>query len=206
MDKDKKPKKNKKLKMTVGIVGLILAILFTFSSVMAVTYGIGPLVTLWEMVLGRELGKDQTIATEDTTSTTLPGKELDKSQGDAADGEYVGKTAEEIKAELEKQQVYVTAAVSSLATFDSGKKGAEGSWIVENVPENDVVQQAEIYLGDKCVARSAVIYPGQHIDKVKLMEDVQPGTYDVTAYLNYFIPQTEEYISKAGFKITLTVK
>lgn len=134
-----------------------------------------------------------------------PSVTLDPDTGEAIGGDYQGRTHEQILRDLESQQLMVTATLSSHAVFDSGRSGGLGSWMVENVKENDVIQQAEIYLGDRCIARSAAIRPGQHIQSIKLLEDIPAGTHDVTAYLNYFFVDTETFISKAGFNIKLTV-
>lgn len=125
--------------------------------------------------------------------------------GQAEDGRAVGRTQEELLAELKKQQMMVTDTLSSNATFVSGKPGAEGNWIVENVPGNKVIQQAEIYMEDLCVARSAALSPGQHMKTIKLLREVPAGTHSVTAYLNYFSADTKKYIGKAGFNIKLTI-
>ncbi len=117
----------------------------------------------------------------------------------------MGKSREEILAELERRQLLVTDTLSSHASFPSGEAGTLGEWMVENIPDNEVIQQAEIRIGERCVARSAVLQPGQHVSQVRLLEDVPAGTHEAVAYLNYFTKDTQEYISKAGFDIHLTV-
>jgi hypothetical protein len=116
-----------------------------------------------------------------------------------------GKTHEEILADLEKQQVIVTDTLSSHAAFPSGKKGTAGEWMIENVKTNNVIQQGEIYLGDVCIARSAPLLPGQHVESITLIEDVPAGTREVIAYMNYFNCDTQAFISRAGFNIKMTV-
>lgn len=131
--------------------------------------------------------------------------QLDPGAGDALSGGYKGKTREEILTELQEKQVQVTDTISSHASFATGTAGDLGEWIVENIPGNTVIQQAEIYLDGKCIARSAAIQPGQHIRQVRLIETVPKGVYDVVAYLNYFTQDTQSYISKAGFNIKMTI-
>ncbi len=130
---------------------------------------------------------------------------IDPDAGEALEGAYVGKSREEILAELERRQLLVTDTLSSHASFPSGEAGTLGEWMVENIPDNEVIQQAEIRIGERCVARSAVLQPGQHVSQVRLLEDVPAGTHEAVAYLNYFTKDTQEYISKAGFDIHLTV-
>lgn len=126
--------------------------------------------------------------------------------GNALDGGYKAKTKEQILSDLQKAQVTVTDKISSSAVFDSGAKGSYGTWIVENLPENNVVMQCEIYDGEKLLVKSVPIYPNQHIERIELLEPVEAGYHDVTAYINYFTLDTKTYISKAGYKISLNVK
>jgi len=130
---------------------------------------------------------------------------IDPDAGEALEGSYEGKTREEILAELERRQLLVTDTLSSHASFPSGEAGTLGEWMVENISGNEVIQQAEIRIGERCVARSAVLQPGQHVSQVRLLEEVPAGTHEAIAYLNYYTTDTQDYISKAGFDIRLTV-
>lgn len=126
--------------------------------------------------------------------------------GSALDGDYKAKTNEQILSDLQKAQATVTDKISSSAVFESGAKGSLGTWIVENLPENNVIMQCEIYDGEKLLAKSVPIYPNQHIERIELLEPVETGSHDFTAYINYFALDTKAYISKAGYKINLTIK
>ena len=138
-------------------------------------------------------------------SSTVESIKLEEN-GTAADGVAQSKTSEEILNDLQKAQVNVTDKLSSNIFFQSGNSGTEGSWTVENLESNNVIMQCEVYLDDKLIARSVPIKPNQHIDTITLSEDITSGQYDVIAYVNYFKLDTSEYISKAGFKIKLTVQ
>lgn len=127
-------------------------------------------------------------------------------KGSALDGEAKEKEREEIMSELEKRQLVVTDNLSSNITFSSGKAGTVGDWMVENSRENNIIQQAEVYLGEILIVKSAPIYPNQHINGVDLLENIESGEYEVTAYLNYYDIGTKEFISKAGYNIHLTVR
>lgn len=126
--------------------------------------------------------------------------------GSAVNGAAQSKTSEEILKDLQKAQINVTDRLSSSILFPNGKAGAVGSWTVENLKTNNVIMQCEVFMNDKLVARSAPIKPDQHIENITLLENVKVGQYDVIAYVNYFSLDTNEYISKAGFKIKLTVQ
>lgn len=126
--------------------------------------------------------------------------------GSSIDGETQSKSREDILKDLEKQQLIVTDKLSSNITFDSGKVGVIGEWIVENLKENNIIQQAEVYLDEVIIAKSTPIYPNQHITGVELLSPIDAGEYEVTAYLNYYDIETKEFISKAGYSVHLTVR
>lgn len=126
--------------------------------------------------------------------------------GDALEGAAATKSREEIMDALKKQQLVVTDKLSSNITFPSGKAGTIGDWVVENPSVNNIIQQAQVYLADNLIAESAPIYPNQHIESIELKQDVPSGEYDVTAYINYYNIDNKEFISKAGYKIHLTVR
>lgn len=134
-----------------------------------------------------------------------PTSSLDQS-GDAIDGAASPKSKEEMLDDLEKQQLVVTDKLSSNITFPSGNSGVIGDWIVENPSSNNIIQQAEVYFENQLIAKSVPIYPNQHIKKIELKQDIQPGEYDAVAYVNYYNMETKAYISKAGYKIHLTVR
>ena len=142
-----------------------------------------------------------TVASSGKENSTL----IDVS-GSAIDGMSESKTPEQVLEELKKAQINVTDEISSHILFPSGKKGTSGNWTVENPVSNNVMMQCEVFLGDKLIARSVSIRPDQHFESVCLLEDVEAGTYDVTAYVNYYDTQTIQYISKAGYQIKLTVQ
>jgi hypothetical protein len=132
-------------------------------------------------------------------------KQLDEN-GSAADGTAQSKTPEQVLDELKKAQINVTDKLSSDILFPSGKAGTQGSWTVENLKTNNVIMQCEVFLNNKLIAKSVPIKPNQHIETITLSKDVNVGIYDAIAYINYFKPDTNEYISKAGYKIKLTIQ
>jgi hypothetical protein len=105
--------------------------------------------------------------------------------------------------ELKKQQLVVTDKLSSNISFDVGKTGTTGKWVVENLSGNNIIQQAEVYFKDTLIAKTTPIYPDQHIESVELKKDIPSGEYTATAYINYYNINTKEFISKAGYKIHL---
>ena len=121
------------------------------------------------------------------------------------EGEAEQANIDEMLANLKKQQLIVTDKLSSNITFESGEAGTIGEWIVENSADNTIIMQAQVYLDKVLIAKSTPIYPDQHITGIELLDDVKTGEYEVTAYLDYYDLETKEFISKAGYKIHLTV-
>jgi hypothetical protein len=148
-----------------------------------------------------QISNKQTMVTDSNNSEQ---KQLDNN-GSALNGEYQTMTRDEVLADLKKAQVNVTDKLSSFISFPSGLKGTKGSWVVENVKENNVIEQCEIQLGDKLIAKTPPIHPNQHIKNIELLEQLEPGSYDVVAYISYFNLETKDYISKAGYKIKLSI-
>ena len=140
----------------------------------------------------------------DISSTNEP-EQLDEN-GIAVDGSIENKTPDEIRSDLQKAQINVTDKLSSHILFPEGEAGTIGTWSVENLESNNVIMQCEVYLDDRLIAKSVPIKPNQHIETIELTDDVKAGEYDAVAYVNYYKLDTNEYISKAGFKIQLTVQ
>lgn len=99
----------------------------------------------------------------------------------------------------------VTDSVGTALHFSSGNVGTNGSWNVANDKSNNVIMQAVVTIGGKEVAKSVPIYPDEHIDSITLSSRLNQGTYDAVAYINYYSTTTKVYISKAGYKVKLTV-
>ena len=95
--------------------------------------------------------------------------------------------------------------MSAQASFSSGAKGSTGTWEVENPASNTVIMQCEIVLDGETIAKSAPIYPGQHIDGLTLSRQVSSGNYSVTATIRYYSKDTKSYLGMADYKIHISV-
>ncbi len=126
-------------------------------------------------------------------------------EGSSEYGEAESTDRDKVLEELEKQQLVVTDKLSSNITFSKGESGTIGEWIVENPKENTVIMQAQVYLDDVLIAKSTPIYPNQHITGIELLQNVEEEEYEVTVYLDYYDIETKEFISKAGYRIHLTI-
>ena len=185
-DEKEKTKKRKKVLLVLLIFLLLLAGVVAFSFFQA-----GSVHTSGG---GRSL-----------SSQSSPGSSSLDDNSSALPGGYTAKSQQEILSELQKEQVTVTDKVSAQASFPNGTGGATGTWVVENTSSNKVIEQCEIALGGKTVAKSAPIYPGQHIESISLSQKVDAGTYDVTAVISYYSTDTKAYLGRAGYQIKLTV-
>ena len=125
--------------------------------------------------------------------------------GSAEPGSSSAPSRQEILSRLQKQEVTVTDKVSAQASFSSGAKGSTGTWEVENPSSNIVIMQCEITLNGEAIAKSAPIYPGQHIDGLTLSRQVSSGNYSVTATIRYYSKDTKAYLGMADYKIHLSV-
>jgi hypothetical protein len=125
--------------------------------------------------------------------------------GSAEPGSSSTPSRQEILSRLQKQEVTVTDKVSAQAFFSSGAKGGTGIWEVENPSSNTVIMQCEIVLDGETIAKSAPIYPGQHIDGLTLSRQVSSGNYSVTATIRYYNKDTKAYLGMADYKIRLSV-
>jgi cytoskeletal protein RodZ len=125
--------------------------------------------------------------------------------GSAKPGSSCSPSQQEILSQLQKQEVTVTDKVSAQASFPSGSRGSTGTWEVENPSSNSVIMQCEIVLDGKTVAKTAPIYPGQHIDGLVLSQPVSSGDYSVTATIKYYNKTTKVYLGMADYKIHLSI-
>lgn len=125
--------------------------------------------------------------------------------GHGKPGPVSSETSSEILARLKKEEVMVTDNVGSSIHFSSGTVGSIGNWQVQNDQSNNVIMQAVVELNGQQIAKSVPIYPGEHIDSITLSQQLSPGTYDAIAYMNYYNTSTKAYLSKAGYKVKLTV-
>ena len=157
------------------------------------------LIAIAVFICFKSCSEQWTFNEPETTSVYL------EDEGSSLEGEAEQAERDAILAELEKQQLVVTDKLSSSITFESGSVGTIGEWVVENPAENTVIIQAEVYLDDTLIAKSTPIYPDQHITGIELLQEVEAGEYEVTAYLDYYDLETKEFISKAGYMIHLTI-
>jgi hypothetical protein len=124
--------------------------------------------------------------------------------GEAKDGSAPEKSKEDMLAELEAQQIVVTDNISTNISFPSGKTGEIGTWKVENIAENNVIMQVEVFIGTQLVAKTTPIYPDQYIDEITLDADIPTGDTPAVAYINYYDIETKNLVGKTAYDITIS--
>jgi hypothetical protein len=125
--------------------------------------------------------------------------------GSAKPGSSSNPSRHELLSRLQKQEITVTDKVSAQASFSSGAKGSTGTWEVENPPSNTVIMQCEINLDGTSVAKTAPIYPGQHIDSLVLSQTTTSGDHSAVATIRYYSKETKAYLGMADYKIHLSI-
>jgi len=186
-----KKKTRKRILLIILLVLLFLIIGITFSFCHAGTTPNG--------------GGPSSQSSQSSQSNPGPGSSSMDDNGRALPGGYTPKSRQEILSELQKEQVVVTDKVSAQVSFPSGAKSSVGSWVVENPASNKVIEQCDVVLNGETVAESTPIYPGEHIEHITLSQKVAPGTYDITATINYYSTSNKTLLGKAGYRIKLTV-
>ena len=140
-------------------------------------------------------------------SATSSSPEALNDDREGIDGTYESMSREEILADLQQRQQVVTDQVSSNVIFLSGDAGTKGEWVLQNPESNSVIQQAEIYYGDDniLIGKTVPVKPGQYINTVELLEDMESGEYEALVYINYYNVNDKAFAGKAGYKVHLTI-
>jgi|GEM_PF-5387855 hypothetical protein len=137
-----------------------------------------------------------TLSTPSISQSSLPVLE---NTGSAVNGVY------KQPAPSTQSTVTITDKLQSSISLTSGAKGSDGTWVCENALKNKVIVQAAVYLNNQIIAESAPMNPGQHIQNIKLLASISPGNYYATVFLNYYDLKTQAFISKSGYRVSLSV-
>ena len=136
---------------------------------------------------------------------------LSKPNGDlepnAVVGVMPGKTEEQIKDELNQKvsEKMIAFSINSNPYFESGT--SEGTILFENPDTNEKYIKLEIYLDEeeKIIYKTGLMAPGSYVATGTLLQDLDPGEYDCTAYIHAYNLVDNGYIGKAAAGITVTV-
>jgi hypothetical protein len=129
-------------------------------------------------------------------------------EGGADDGHLSNMTPEQI---LEQMQIAADAAyfsfkINARPVFENGK--AKGNLGIENPSYNIYPMVVQIFLDDtdELIYDSGGILPDQHIDNAALTKALKAGSYNATAYLNAYDPDTKEFQGKQAAALIITVQ
>lgn len=86
--------------------------------------------------------------------------------------------------------------------------GTGGDILVQNPAFNEFLMVLEIGQPDDgtLLYQSQYIAPNQYIEKIDLQKQLDPGEYEVVAYINIIDPKTLSYIDTLECPLVLTVK
>ena len=189
-------KNNKKKKVIVIVLIIIIALLIS-TVTYAATKGFTS-IFLFQNVFS--------TASDSTSDSDLANIKTLTDSGQGNQGTAPEKSQEEILAELEKQQIIVTDSISPNIIFATGSAGTEGTWKVENLAENTVIQQVEVFYKDQLIAKTTPIYPDQYIDSITLTKALPSGELEGVAYINYYNLDTKEIVGKTGYDLIISVQ
>ena len=123
----------------------------------------------------------------------------------AAQGQFEGKSKEEIQAAL-NEEVAKGISIAASITFADGS--SEGEARIENIAANPMDQKVVITLKEsgETVYESAAIAPDQHIQTIKLTKDLDPGQYAAVATFTGYDRETHKQTGQAAAEIVLNVE
>ena len=115
---------------------------------------------------------------------------------------------EERIAELNRQVAEGEVSISINATPCTASDGSgQVNWNIENPANQGKLIRVEVELEDTgdVIFSTGAIKPDSSLPTGKLDADLDPGTYGCVAMFYTYNLKTEEYIGRAGARITLTV-
>lgn len=125
-----------------------------------------------------------------------------------AQGQFEGKSKEEIQAALNEEVAkgMMNISIAASITFPDG--ASEGEARIENIAANQMDQKVVITLKDsgETVYESAAIAPDQHIQTIKLTKDLDPGQYAAVATFTGYDRETHKQTGQAAAEIVLNVE
>ena len=126
----------------------------------------------------------------------------------AAQGQFEGKSKEEIQAALNEEVAKGMMNISIAASITFADGSSEGEARIENIAANPMDQKVVITLKDsgETVYESAAIAPDQHIQAIKLTKDLDPGEYAAVATFTGYDRETHKQTGQAAAEIVLNVE
>jgi len=141
-------------------------------------------------------------------SAVVAGNLFPGSGKDANDGHLSNMTPEQIKEQMQRvaDASQFSFKINAQPTFANGS--AKGNLGIENPNYNVYPMTVQIFLDkdNEKVYDSGGLLPNQHIDNAKLLKNLKAGTYQATAVLNAYDPDTKQWQGKAHAQLKIIVK
>ncbi|HIW77298.1 MAG TPA: flagellar protein FliS [Candidatus Gordonibacter avicola] len=126
----------------------------------------------------------------------------------ASQGQFEGKSKEEIQAALneEVKKGMMNISIAAVIKFPDG--ASEGEARIENIAANPVDQKVVIALKDsgEVVYESGALAPDQHIQNIKLTRDLDPGDYTAVATFTGYDRETHKQTGQAAAEFVIHVE
>ena len=156
-----------------------LAVILILAAVLFALHRAGLLVFPWEGIELRPI----------VAGDLFPGA------GDAERGHLPSMTREEILAQMQKaaDAAYLSFKINARPVFENGS--AAGNLSIENPSYNIYPMVVQIHLDstDEIIYDSGGLFPNHHIANAKLSKKLKKGTYNATAYMNAYDPDSLEW-------------
>ena len=141
------------------------------------------------------------------TAADIPAQGSILPPGFAQDGPLPNMSEEEIRKQMQMMAdaSYFAFKINARPVFERGD--APGSLQIENPSYNIYPMVVQIFLDDtqEMIYDSGGILPNQHVAQAKLSKRLAAGTYDATAYLNAYDPDTNAWLGKQAASLVITV-
>lgn len=123
------------------------------------------------------------------------------------EGQAPYKSDEEMQEELDRQveEGMLDISIQSIIDFEDGT--SEGTANIENVPGNiyDMIVTIQNEDTEETYYESELLKPNQFIEKIKLNQDLDAGSYPCIATFTAYNQETGEEEGQAAAKITIEV-
>lgn len=128
--------------------------------------------------------------------------------GNASQGQFEGKSKEEIQDALneEVKKGMMNISIAAVINFPAGS--TQGDARIENIAANPMDQKVTIALkdSDEVVYESGAIAPDQHIQTITLTKALAPGDHAAVATFTGYDRETHKETGKAAAEIVLHVE
>lgn len=125
----------------------------------------------------------------------------------AEDGALPSLSEEELREQMQRaaDAAQFSYKINARPVFETGS--SEGNWEIENPNYNvyPIVVQVTLDSSGELVYDSGGLMPNQHIERAKMNQSLSAGTYEATATIHMYHPETKEEVGKTQAGLIITV-